>query len=440
MYESYLAAEGMLRYEDPDSIMRHPEYSAPLLGRPSGAPCAVVTGSKGKGSVVRMTACALGCALTTGFMTSPHVRSFNERFRVNGRPISDDELVSCLEFLEPELRGVISRIPPGRYLSPMGIQAALALEHFRRSGCEAVVLECGKGARYDDVNNVCHEFAAINTVFLEHTRELGPTVRAIASDKAHVMRTGVRVAFSGPQSEEAMGVLRERAERVGCELRVYGRDFEAENVRYEGGLLVFDVRLGDERLSDVRLPVLGSFQARNCALALALAASMLGRVRCGGDVVPGPGRALGMPDDEVRTALGTLRIPGRMEVVGHDPLTLLDACINRASCREVRLVLRELGVERAVVVLGVPSDKDYLGVALGMCGVAAEVVLVRARNTHYRFDARQADVVRAAGVGATFCDNLAEALAHARSRGLPVVILGTTALITDVYDLLGLEV
>ena len=104
------------------------------------------------------------------------------------------------------------------------------------------------------------------------------------------------------------------------------------------------------------------------------------------------------------------------------------------------MALRELGVERAVVVLGIPSDKDYLGVALGMCGVAAEVVLVRARTAHYRFDARQADVVRAAGVGATFCDNLAEALAHARSCGLPVVILGTTALITDVYDLLGLEV
>ncbi len=62
VYESYLAADGMLRYEDPDSAKRHPEYSAPLLERLSGAPCAVVTGSKGKGSVVRMTACALGCA------------------------------------------------------------------------------------------------------------------------------------------------------------------------------------------------------------------------------------------------------------------------------------------------------------------------------------------------------------------------------------------
>ena len=375
-----------------------------------------------------MLASILGTHLTVGLLTSPHVTRFNERFRVSGIEISDDQLVRCVERVRPLFESIERSLPQNWFISPMGIQAAVALSFFEESGCDVAVLECGKGAAYDDVCNVPHKYAAINTVFLEHTRELGKTVRAIARDKAAVIGEGTRFAYVGPQAPEAMNEIDARAREFGAQALRYGADYLADNVEATGQGLRFDIHVGDECSRGVRLSMLGEYQARNCSLAVALSQRILSDC----------GMRLGLNDilcSGVRDALARLRLPGRLEVVSDDPLVILDACVNRASCAEVLEVLRQLGVEEVTKVLGIPADKDFIGVAEAISAVRGRLILTTSSNPHYHFDEAQEVCLRERGIDAAWEPSCQNALETARSYGLPVVVLGTTSLISDVCSL-----
>ena len=484
VYRSYLAAAPHWRYEDPDSEKRHPELAARVISTLPRVPTCVVTGSKGKGSVCRMLACVMGTRVRTGLMTSPHLARFNERFCVDGRPVGDGELVASVQRLRPAFDEVQRTLRPGECVGPMGIQAAMALDMFWRAGCGFEVLECGKGARYDDVNAVAHEYAVLNTVFLEHTRELGPTLEAIASDKAHVMRAGVRRAFVGPQVPEALERIEGRAARVGVPLRRYGRDFWAGPVSREGARMAFDVRLPQGTLAGVRLSLFGEHQARNCALALAVAADAL--VETQGMSEAEALEWLGSPD--VRRALEGLRIPGRLELAGGEPPCLVDACVNRVSAREVLRALGELlggsgfgaqalpggpasvqvppdgpvlapqvlpagkagapdiaarpstpGPAGVTLVMGIPNDKDYLGVARTLAPATARLLLVDPARAHYAFDLDdQRRQLGERGIHGEAAGDVARGIERARGEGLPIVVVGIAPVVADARRALGL--
>ena len=99
------------------------------------------------------------------------------------------------------------------YISPMGIQAAAALEAFLEASVEFQVLECGKGVAYDDVNNVPHSYAVINRIFLEHTRELGATLKEIAENKAAIM-TGNKNLKLGSIAAEELSEVKTAVEKI----------------------------------------------------------------------------------------------------------------------------------------------------------------------------------------------------------------------------------
>lgn len=375
-----------------------------------------------------MLSAILGAHLTVGLLTSPHVMRFNERFRVGGVEISDRQLVRCVERVRPLFEGIERSLPHNWFISPMGIQAAVALSFFEESGCDVTVLECGKGAAYDDVCNVPHKYAVINTVFLEHTRELGETVRAIAQDKAAAIDGETRFAYVGPQAPEAMEEINARAHEFGARVFRYGADFFADNVGATEQGLRLDIHVGDECSRGVLLSMLGEYQAKNCSLAAALSQRILSDC----------GMRLSLDDilcPSARDALARLRLPGRLEVVSDNPLVILDACINRASCAEVLEVLCQLGVTEATKVLGIPADKDYIGVAEAISAVRGRMILTASSNPHYHFDEAQTVHLRERGVDAAWEPSCQNALETARSYGLPIVVLGTTSLVSDVCSL-----
>lgn len=422
VYRSYLRAQPHLDWAAPDAEKRHPELTRALLRgmAPDSARTVVVTGSKGKGSVARMAAAILGTAGHVGLMTSPHILRFNERFSVDGRDVTDEEFVSAVEAVRPKIDAICRGLPEGEFVSPVGIETAVALRVFAAHGADFTVLECGKGARYDDVTNVPHERAVINSVFLEHTRELGPTVEAIAEDKAAVLGNGCRRAFVGSQQPAAQRVIERAGREVGVSLACYGRDFRAGEVSWSREGIAFDVSLGGRVVRDVRLPAFGSHQARNAALALALCRDLLGS-RFDGDAA--------------RDALAHVRLAGRLEPLSRDPLVLLDACVNRASCAGVLETLAHLGVPRVTCVIGIPADKDGRGVAEAMRGVAAGYVLTASHNPHYRFDDGLARELAAQGADARYVPEVRDALDAALAAGLPVVVLGTTSVVAEVEAL-----
>ena len=423
IYASYMAAAPQLSFDAPDSEKRHPELTRDLLRSLAHADTAIVTGSKGKGSAARMAAALVQTERRVGLMTSPHIRRFNERFCVDGVPISDSELAEAVTAVAPAIEKIEGRLLPGEFVSPIGIECAAALAWFRTQGTEADILECGKGARFDDVTNVPHRFCAINTIFLEHTRELGPTVLAIAADKAYAIQPECEAAFIGPQEEEAMVQIAQRACALGVPLLEYGRDFEATDIRWGKAGIICTLKNQSQVLEDVELALLGEFQARNAALALALAEALLGHELAG---------------RKVREALDRLRIPGRMELVSKEPLLVVDACINRASAEEAREALAHLGCGPGLIaIVGIPDDKDYAGVVHEMAGVADEIWLTASQNPHYVFTERQERCLAAEGMKTRFVPTVAGALSEARATGRPVCLLGTTSVIAEAEAVLA---
>lgn len=411
IYASYLKAAPLQDYAAPDAEKRRPDLSAPILRELSGTPATVITGSKGKGSTACMLSALLGTHLRVGMMTSPHLQDFCERFRVSGRMISPEALAACVEAVKPQFDEIEKGLGPGVCISPMGIQTAAALAWFRREGTQFNVLECGKGARYDDVPRAAHRFALIGPVFAEHTRELGPTPEAIAADKAYVMHDCPE-AFMAAQSGGADRVLREAAAREGTRLYVGGEDFYPENVRFTPEGMIFDAVVFGRRFAALRVPLLGEHQARNGALALAHAVAVLP----------------GLSGEEARAALETVSWPARMEVLGENPFILLDNCVNRVSALNVRAVLDELKISRVTAVIGIPDDKDYAGVARVMSPAAERIILTKPANPHYRASGAQAERLRREGMPAVWHDDVPGAIDEALGCGLPVVVLGTGAM------------
>ncbi|MCR4587619.1 MAG: hypothetical protein K5682_04355 [Lachnospiraceae bacterium] len=432
VYASHMAAEPYQDRYTPDIIKRHPELTKELLEKLAGeqtVPTVLVTGSKGKGSAACMLQALLMEEGDCGLMTSPHLHDFNDRFRVNRDIIPEEDFRRIVEGLKPSFDGIQSAIPKEWCISPMGWQAAIALTYFREKQVSYRILECGKGVKSDDVGNVPHEYALINGIFREHTRELGPELMDIAGNKVAILSPDTKVAAIAPQEPEVLALFRERAKETGTILLVYGEDFEACNIAYSKQGMVFDVRTTQQYYKEVRVPLLGEHQARNAALAIALA-------------------------EQITTvqvkALEKISWPGRMEVVSTEPFCMVDATINRESAKEVVKVLEELRREKALdteekltFVIGVPDDKDYFGVVSTMLPYAKEVILTGTVNRRYVFAGGQKPRLEEAYPEMTFhvVTDLRE-LPELSKKSLqtggwkkgPVVILGTTALMENVYS------
>lgn len=426
VYASYLRAATHQDYAAKDAGKRHPELTRSLLRQKSITPCVVVTGSKGKGSVANMISRILQTNLCVGLMTSPHITDFRERFRVNDTMISEADFCRLMAQIRPEILDIASDLPESVCISPMGIQADLALTYFSEKHTDFNVFECGKGAKYDDVNNIRHDYAVINRIFLEHTRELGDTLTAIAEDKSNVITGEQKCVYFAEQEHEVLEVLVRRAEAMQVPYKIYGRDFQAENIRYTCSGMLFDVVIGQTVYPDLQIPLLGEHQAKNCTLALAVCVDVMTDLYR-------ESTTFSMP--AVRENLSLLHWPGRMEVLRSEPFVLLDACINAASCENVREVLRYLGIQNCTVIVGIPEDKDYVGVVRSMKDMTGRIILTKSGNPHYHFSQKQQEVLAREEIPAEWTDSVEQALTLAGSCPDPIVILGTTSVISEVEQI-----
>jgi dihydrofolate synthase/folylpolyglutamate synthase len=167
------------------------------LGNPQQAyPSIHVAGTEGKGSVCSFCAAALQAqGYKVGLYTSPHLKDFEERIKINGEPISRADLVELID----EARPYIESIPN---LTTSHIATALAFWYFARQNVDVAVIEVGLGGRLDSTNVILPRVAVITSLYLEHTAILGDTLPQIAAEKAGIIKPGVPVVVS-PQREDA---------------------------------------------------------------------------------------------------------------------------------------------------------------------------------------------------------------------------------------------
>jgi hypothetical protein len=186
-----------------------------------------IAGSKGKGSTALLAEELLRAhGLRVGTFTSPHLESWTERFRIDGKEVTGEKLAEVVERLRPEVDALRDEWPED---APSFFDAttAAALALFADAGVDHVVLEVGLGGRLDSTNIVTPAVACVTSIELEHTEKLGTSLTAIAREKAGIAKPGVPLVM-GALPAEAAAVVEERAGQLGCALARYGSDFSAE--------------------------------------------------------------------------------------------------------------------------------------------------------------------------------------------------------------------
>ena len=411
IYESYLKAQPYLNYNDPDGKKRNPAWTKEILNELAFGTNVLITGSKGKGSVSHMlTLILMSQGIKTGLVTSPHITDFCERIQVDETVICDEKLLEYADSLKGRIRSI--PVKQGGYVSPVGIILALAFSWFREENTKVHVLECGKGVRYDDTRNIKHDYSIVTPVFKEHTRELGKTIEEIAGDKSRVIQPEQKYVFLAEQQERVNRIFLDRAKECGVSVRQYGKDFFCENISYTEEGMEFDVVTEKRRYRGMKLPLFGTHQAKNCALALALGEEICGNLE----------------EDGAKEFLGKMHYPGRMEIVSRHPFALLDACINPASVPMLKEIIERVPHKKLAVILAIPEDKDYLGVASALKEEAAFMVFTSTENPHYHFSKQQAEK---AG-GFPYIEGAKKAYEYLKNMDADFIcILGTTSLITD---------
>jgi len=338
-------------------------YMLKALGNPHKSFLSVhVAGTKGKGSTAAMVASVLGRAgYKVGLYTSPHLVSFRERIRTDGRKISEEEF-SCLM---AEVSPLVTFSPEGRSShSFFDVLTAVAFLHFRREGVDWAVAEVGMGGRLDATNVLSPEICILTPISYDHMKFLGSTLSEIAYEKAGILKPEVP-AIVAPQDGEAMEVIREVASERGVPLVDVGREYRWERtaMRDDGEEFLIE---GPWGRYEVFVPLLGEHQGLNAAVAVA-AVDLL------------RSRGLEVPEEAVPEGLSSLRLLGRISVVGREPWVVVDVAHNAASAERLRKVLEErfLGSGRLFLVFAILRDKDLPRMAEVLGPVAHRAFLPR---------------------------------------------------------------
>jgi dihydrofolate synthase/folylpolyglutamate synthase len=317
-----------------------------------------VAGTKGKGSTSAMIAAALSAAgIRTGLYSSPHLHRLEERFTIDGKPASQSELVALVDVAREaaeQLDRVNKRVGH-RGPTFFEITTALGLLHFARRQVGAVVLEVGVGGRLDSTNVVRPVLSVITSVSFDHMRQLGNTLAAIATHKAGILKRG-RPGISGVRQAEASEAIRQVARRRRCSLREIDKDFSYVDIspsppltRPTAGRVA--VRTWCRDWGELTLPLLGSHQAHNVAVALA----SLDRL---GEVAPG----MAVERGDVIRGFAALKWPARIEVLGRNPWLVIDGAHNVASATALAdTLLTCFPPSRRTLVFGTTRDKDLTG-------------------------------------------------------------------------------
>lgn len=311
----------------------------------------VITGSKGKGSTAAITAKLLEhLGHKTGLITSPHLVSWYERIRINGRAIPQADFLSILSDIAPAIEKEEARLTGQQYISPQGIFLLIALRWFDEQGVVVAVGEVGRGGRFDDMALLPHRVALFTPIFMEHAQYLGPSIERIAWHKAGIVPHGGWV-YSVAQDPVALEVITREADAREAELFWFSN---LDLGQYSGDT-PDGIRFKLNRYGEVTLPLLGRHQIANATLAVQAAGKLHGNL---------PGISHGSVEyvERMRQGLAAVRWPGRLQKLQVAPAVYVDGAINVLSVRDYWQSVAERITQPCVVIAGVPRDRDYAAV------------------------------------------------------------------------------
>jgi len=313
-----------------------------------------IAGTNGKGSTAAFLASVLSKAgYKTGLYTSPHLTSFTERIRINGRRITKKDvarLTDCIKIKSADIEN----------LTYFECVTAMALLYFEEHRVDFSLLEVGMGGRLDATNIVHPLISIITNISKEHAFYLGKTLKKIAYEKAGIIKKN-SILITGARQPTVTALFKERCQLLNSRYYQLGRDFTCTRCSKES----FNYNGITSTLTNIHLGLRGDYQVNNAALALAAV-----------DIL----RERNYPIDDAALYHGLRKVPwpGRLEIVNTAPLVILDGAHNPDAMKQLKLALfNTFDFKRLLLVLGMMEDKEIKKMMLALVPSAHEVVLCK---------------------------------------------------------------
>ena len=340
-----------------------------------------IAGTNGKGSVCAMIDSIL-CAqkYRTGLFTSPHLVTFRERIRVDGKMISEEAVANSLT----TIRDLVRNWDP--YPTFFEIATALALKHFSNAKIDIAILETGLGGRLDATNAVQSNVSVITPIALDHQQWLGQSLREIATEKAGIIKPKIPVV-SAPQASDAEKVIRARAAECEAPSQFVNDSYQKAPVGLSG-----------------------EYQKQNAALAIAALRAA----------------RIDIDNSSIARGLASVDWPARFQ--RWDNRIVIDGAHNPTAAHVLAQTWREsFGDQRATIILAILSDKDLRGICEALAPIADSVLLPKIRSERATPPDQLASVLstNTPSLPYSITDSIADALALARAKPNSILLTGS---------------
>jgi dihydrofolate synthase / folylpolyglutamate synthase len=380
------------------------------LGRPDRAyPTIHIAGTNGKGSTAAFVESILRHAgFRTGLNTSPHLERINERFRINGEEINDEQFANTFTRIHSVIEELLAEGKLRAHPTYFECVTALAFELFAQEHVEFGVIEVGLGGRLDATNIITPVISIITRIDFDHENFLGHSLREIAGEKAGILKHAIPVV-SAPQLPEAQEVLRARAAELHCPLLETAEAFRIDTeIKAEGGSFhaqVTELATGTKFPLAPQLP--GRFQLQNALNAVA-AARLLQQ------------KQFRVSNANIETGIAETRWPGRLEKLQSRPDIYLDGAHNPSAARELAHFLEEnFAGRRIILIYGAMRDKAVDEVTGLLFPQAAEVIFTQPNNPRSISAAQLSQIAAHHAAHSSTIPNAEQALDYALANAHP---------------------
>ncbi|ALL07918.1 dihydrofolate synthase [Pedobacter sp. PACM 27299] len=305
-----------------------------------------VGGTNGKGSTSHMLAAILQQAgYKTGLYTSPHLKDFRERIRINGEMIPEAFVIDFVE----EQQDIMEFLQPSFF----EVTVAMAFSHFAKAEVDIAIIEVGLGGRIDSTNIITPELSVITNISLDHTNILGTTLPEIATEKAGIIKKDLPVVI-GETQQETENIFLQKAEETNSPIYFADQELRLQQLKKTGKYLNVAVYSGNKLIyPDLDLDLNGAYQRKN-VLTVIEAIQILKQ------------QGFKIEEKAVYDALknvkGLTGLQGRWQTLSENPLVICDTGHNIAGITEVVQNINDTPHDQLHIVIGMVKDKDITGV------------------------------------------------------------------------------
>jgi dihydrofolate synthase/folylpolyglutamate synthase len=391
------------------------------LGNPQKAlRCIHVAGTNGKGSTCHMLSSILQEAgFKTGLYTSPHIKEFGERIRINGEMISKEFVVDFVE----QVKNICAELKPSFF----EVTVAMGFEYFKKQEVDIAIIETGLGGRLDSTNIITAILSVITNIGYDHTEILGNTLAEIAKEKAGIIKENIPVVI-GEILKETKEVFVKSANEMNAPLHLAEENYIIEYIDAEAGLLLCNIKnIETQVVEKLRLDLTGVYQCKNARTVLC----SIGVLRKLGLSIPEEAIHKGM--ENVRGLTG---LSGRWDVIQKKPSVIIDAAHNEDGIIQVVDQLHSAYPDSTHhFILGFVNDKDISGM-LKLLPVNSLYYFTNAHIPRALPHNELKDMAVAEGLKGNSYDDVNEALTNAKSvadKDDVIVICGSFFILAELH-------